>query len=251
MATMLLDNGADINLQASRGTSVVGWCQSMIFYIYYNNLRLTLSALSPNSVCAGKVGLFKQGIGLKKKCIPKWTKGHHSIPSFFFNQCLKFAATFQQISTIFGQFSEAGWVKDCTWLPSRCLHEHFVDSDSDFDPDELDSNQNMRENTCDNYCGMNDEWWKWSCWTCPSYAAARYNIWPSPTNLEKKLYGSLGDLRATAAFNWETGLDIWAGTNDDVEEEEAAVGHGAGSLSAISDWKECDPLGFSSAATTC
>ena len=33
-------------------------------------------------------------------------------------------------------------------------------------------------------------------------------IWPSPTILEKKLYGSLGDLRATAAFTRETGLGI-------------------------------------------
>ena len=36
--------------------------------------------------------------------------------------------------------------------------------------------------------------------TCPTYAAAQDNGWPSPTSLEKKLYGSLGDLRAKAAF---------------------------------------------------
>ena len=40
-----------------------------------------------------------------------------------------------------------------------------------------------------------------------SYCWALY-IWPSPTGLEKKLYGSLGDLRETAAFIRETGLDI-------------------------------------------
>ena len=44
--------------------------------------------------------------------------------------------------------------------------------------------------------------------TCPTYAAARDNVWPPPTSLEKKLYGSLGDLRVTAAFIQETGLDI-------------------------------------------
>ena len=44
--------------------------------------------------------------------------------------------------------------------------------------------------------------------TCPTYAAAQDNIWPSPTNLEKNINGSLGDLRATAAFIRETGLDI-------------------------------------------
>ena len=37
------------------------------------------------------------------------------------------------------------------------------------------------------------------------YAAAR-DIWPLPTSLEKKHYGSLGDLRATAVFIRETGL---------------------------------------------
>ena len=54
--------------------------------------------------------------------------------------------------------------------------------------------------------------------TCPTYAAAaRDNIWPSPTRLEKKLYGSLGELQATAAFIRETGLDIRTGTNDEEE----------------------------------
>ena len=46
--------------------------------------------------------------------------------------------------------------------------------------------------------------------TCPiTYAAARDIVWPSPpTSLEKRLYSSLRDLRATAAFIRETGLDI-------------------------------------------
>ena len=34
-------------------------------------------------------------------------------------------------------------------------------------------------------------------------------------SLEKKLYGSMGDLQATAAFIRETGLDIWTGTNNE------------------------------------
>ena len=34
------------------------------------------------------------------------------------------------------------------------------------------------------------------------------SIWPSPTSLEKNFYGSRRDLRATAAFFRETGLDI-------------------------------------------
>ena len=58
--------------------------------------------------------------------------------------------------------------------------------------------------------------------TCPTYAASR-DIWPSPTSLEKKLYGSLGDLRATVAFIRGTGLDIWTGTNDKEEEGHCLV----------------------------
>ena len=44
--------------------------------------------------------------------------------------------------------------------------------------------------------------------TCSTYAAARDNIWPSTTSLEKKRHGSLEDLGATAAFTRETGLDM-------------------------------------------
>ena len=41
------------------------------------------------------------------------------------------------------------------------------------------------------------------------------DIWPSPTSLEKKLYGSLGDLRTTAAFIRETRLGVSTRTNDE------------------------------------
>ena len=44
--------------------------------------------------------------------------------------------------------------------------------------------------------------------SCPMYTAVRNNTWPSPTLLEKKLYGALEDLRRTANFIQETGLDI-------------------------------------------
>ena len=43
---------------------------------------------------------------------------------------------------------------------------------------------------------------------CPNHAALRKKYWPTPTALEEKLYGSLEELRRTAAFIWDTGLDI-------------------------------------------
>ena len=44
--------------------------------------------------------------------------------------------------------------------------------------------------------------------SCPSYTAVRSNVWPSPTALETKLYGTLEDLQRTANFIRDTGLII-------------------------------------------
>ena len=44
--------------------------------------------------------------------------------------------------------------------------------------------------------------------SCPTYAVSRNLYWPTPTALEAKLYGTLEDLRRTADFIGETGLDI-------------------------------------------
>ena len=43
---------------------------------------------------------------------------------------------------------------------------------------------------------------------CPTYAAARSEVWPTPTALEAKLSGDLADLQRTTAFIDRTGLDI-------------------------------------------
>lgn len=44
--------------------------------------------------------------------------------------------------------------------------------------------------------------------SCPLHEALRKRIWPNPTTAAQKLYGSLEDLRSTAAFAAETGVSI-------------------------------------------
>ena len=44
--------------------------------------------------------------------------------------------------------------------------------------------------------------------TCPTFAVERGRCWPLPTSVEKKLYDSLEDLRATVDFIGGTVLDI-------------------------------------------
>ena len=45
--------------------------------------------------------------------------------------------------------------------------------------------------------------------TCPNYNDLRARTWPTDATLQTKLYGSPEDLRKTAAFVQETGVDIW------------------------------------------
>ena len=43
---------------------------------------------------------------------------------------------------------------------------------------------------------------------CRLHQRAREKFWPSPVALGKKLYGTLEELRATAAFIVDIGVDI-------------------------------------------
>ena len=43
---------------------------------------------------------------------------------------------------------------------------------------------------------------------CPQHEAVRAKYWPTPTALDTKLYGDLGELRTVVAYIRETGLDI-------------------------------------------
>ena len=44
--------------------------------------------------------------------------------------------------------------------------------------------------------------------SCPTHAAVRDKIWPTPTALDVKLNSTLEDLRRTADFIRDAGVDI-------------------------------------------
>ena len=105
--------------------------------------------------------------------------------------------------------NSAGW-QLCTSLPKRQLGYHLLTRGEQVKMVRLRTGHNRLNHhlhtksgtgqTGECPCNMGQQAADHTLQTCPTYAAARDNMWPSPTSLEKKLYGSQGDLWATAAF---------------------------------------------------
>ena len=57
-------------------------------------------------------------------------------------------------------------------------------------------------------CGTDSQTTEHLLQCCPLFELLRKGIWPDHTPVARKLYGSLGDLRCTAAFIEETGISI-------------------------------------------
>ena len=58
-------------------------------------------------------------------------------------------------------------------------------------------------------CGTGSQTTEHLLQSCPIYEPLRKEIWPDHTPVDRKLYGSLRDLRCTATFTEETGVSIW------------------------------------------
>ena len=57
-------------------------------------------------------------------------------------------------------------------------------------------------------CGTGSQTTEHLLQSCPQHGALRDRIWPTPTRVAQKLYGSLEDLRRTSTFIVETGVPI-------------------------------------------